>query len=378
MLDAKDIRVLMVDSEKTWRGGQGQVALLMSGLAQRGVHVELAAPAGSAIALKAAESGITVRPLPIAGGADARAVWTLRRYIREGGFDIVHCHSSHAHGAAWLAFALARRGGTSGRERPRLVVSRRVDFPVGRNGVSALKYRRGVDMFLAISTGVRRVLLDAGVIEKRVALVPSGIDLGKFDGIGDASSLEKEFGIGESATVIGNVAALAPHKSQADFVRAAGIIKKEIPGARFFIVGEGELRADLEALIRELGLERDVTLTGFRRDVLALLSMFDCFVLSSYLEGLCTSIMDAQVLGVPVVATRTGGVPDLVEDGRTGLLVAPRDPNGLAAGVVRMLGDGELRSRCVRNAKEKTTSYDYRRMVAQTLAAYRSLLMNAD
>jgi glycosyltransferase involved in cell wall biosynthesis len=233
-------------------------------------------------------------------------------------------------------------------------------------------------MFLAISTGVRRVLLDAGVIEERVALVPSGIDLGKFDGIGDASSLEKEFGIGESATVIGNVAALAPHKSQSDFVRAAGIIKKKIPGARFFIVGEGEQRPDLEALIRELGLERDVTLTGFRRDVLALLSMFDCFVLSSYLEGLCTSIMDAQVLGVPVVATRTGGVPDLVEDGRTGLLVAPRDPDGLAAGVVRMLGDGELRSRCVRNAKEKTTSYDYRRMVAQTLAAYRSLLMNAD
>jgi glycosyltransferase involved in cell wall biosynthesis len=368
----------MVDSEKSWRGGQGQVALLMNGLLEeKGVRVELAAPAGSAIARKAADAGIPVRPLRIAGGADAGAVWALRRYIREGDFDIVHCHSSHAHGAAWLAFALGRRGRSAGSKRPRLVVSRRVDFPVGRNGVSALKYRRGVDLFLAISTGVRRVLADAGVGEDRIALVPSGIDLGKFDCVGDTSYLEREFGIGGSTTVIGNVAALAPHKSQADFVRAAGIIKREIPGARFFIVGEGEVRPDLEALIGELGLERDVTLTGFRRDVLSLLSMFDCFVLSSYLEGLCTSIMDAHVLGVPVVATRTGGVPDLVEDGRTGLLVPPRDPKELAAGVVRMLRDSELRSRCVVRAKEMAKSYDYRRMVARTLEAYRSLLAKA-
>jgi glycosyltransferase involved in cell wall biosynthesis len=304
-------------------------------------------------------------------------VWRLRRHIAGGRFDIVHCHSSHAHGAAWLAFALGRRGGKSAAGRPRLVVSRRVDFPVGKNGVSALKYRRGVDMFLAISTGVRRVLVDAGVREDRIALVPSGIDLGKFAAVGDGAYLEKEFGIGGNTTVIGNVAALAPHKSQADFIRAARIVKREIAGARFFIVGEGELRKDLESLIRELGLERDVTLTGFRSDVLSLLSTFDCFVLSSYLEGLCTSVMDAQFLGVPVVATRTGGVPDLVEDGRTGLLVAPGDPEELAAGVLRMLRDEALRARCVHFAKEKARGYDHNRMVAQTLEAYRNVLAKA-
>ncbi|MBP2681859.1 MAG: hypothetical protein H6Q78_1722 [Candidatus Krumholzibacteriota bacterium] len=373
MLEAQNIRVLMVDSEETWRGGQSQVALLMTGLADRGVHVELAAPPGSAIARKAEEHAIPVRGLRISGGADGRAVWVLGRYVKEGRYDVVHCHSSHAHGAAWLALGLAR-GGRPKERRPKLVVSRRVDFPVGKNGASALKYRRGVDKFLAISSGVRRVLLDAGVGEARIKIVPSGIDFGKFEGIGDTSYLREEFGIREGTTVIGNVAALAPHKSQADFVRAAEIIGKEVPGARFFIVGEGELRGELEALVRELGLESVVALTGFRRDVLGLLSMFDCFVLSSYLEGLCTSIMDAHVLGVPVVATRTGGVPDLVEDGRTGLLVAPRDPEGLAAAVLRMLRDGGLRSRCVALAKEKSAGYDYRRMVAQTLNAYRSLL----
>jgi glycosyltransferase involved in cell wall biosynthesis len=362
----------MVDSEDTWRGGQGQVSLLMRGLVERGVQVELAAPAGSAIALSAAKTGVPVRPLRIAGGADPRAAWVLRRLVREGRFDIVHCHSSHAHGVAWLA--LGDRGRTTSGREARLVVSRRVDFPVGRNPWSALKYRRGVDKFLAISTGVRRVLEDAGVADERIALVPSGIDLDKFDGIGDISYLDREFGLSVDTAVIGNVAALAPHKSQSDFVRAAAVVKREIPGSRFFIVGEGELRPRLEELVDELDLARDVVLTGFRRDVLSLLSRFDCFVLSSYLEGLCTSIMDAQALGVPVVATRTGGVPDLVEDGRTGLLVEPRDPEGLAAGILRMLRDGDLRSRCVRNAREKKESYDYRRMVALTLDAYRELL----
>jgi glycosyltransferase involved in cell wall biosynthesis len=378
LLGDGDIRVLMVDSEDTWRGGQAQVALLIRGLAEWGVGVVLAAPPGSAIAEKAREIEVPVRELRIAGDADLGAVWRLGGYIREDRFDIVHCHSSHAHGAAWLALALGHRKGSAGARRPKLVVSRRVDFPVGGNGPAALKYRRGVDMFLAISNGVRRVLLDGGVREEKITLVPSGIDLGKFDGVGGRADVDREFGFREGTTVVGNVAALAPHKSQADFVRAARIVRGEIPSARFLIVGEGELREDLEALAKELGLERDLTLTGFRRDALSLLSRFDCFVLSSYLEGLCTSIMDAQALGVPVVATRTGGVPDLVEDGETGLLVPPRDPERLGAAVIRMLRDGELRSRCVERAREKSKTYDYRRMVERTLDTYRRLLARAD
>ena len=374
MTQDANLRVLMVDSEVTWRGGEGQVALLMRGLVEEGVRVALCTPTGSAIAGRAEELGIEVLGLRMGAGVDARAALTLGRYLREGSFDIVHCHTSHAHGIAWLALTLGGHGGKTRLSKPKLLVSRRVDFRVGRNPVSALKYRRGVDMYLAISTGVRRILVESGVDEERITLVPSGIDLRKFDGIGDTAYLEKEFGLAGAATVIGNVAALAPHKSQVDFIRAAGIIRQEIAGARFFIVGEGELRTALEALAKKLGLEGCITFTGFRRDVLGLLSLFDCFVLSSYLEGLCTSIMDAQALGIPVVATRTGGVPDLVEDGETGLLVEPRDPERLASAVVRMLREGDLRSRCVLRAKQKAETYDYRRMVRGTLDAYRRIL----
>jgi glycosyltransferase involved in cell wall biosynthesis len=169
------------------------------------------------------------------------------------------------------------------------------------------------------------------------------------------------------------VAALAPHKSQADFIRAARIVLDRRPATKFLIVGEGKLRPRLESLVRELDLGGDVVLTGFRDDPLEILSTFTCFVLSSYLEGLGTSVMDAQAMGIPVVATRTGGVPDIVEDGVTGLLVPPRDPEALAAAIGRLLDDKELRQRVARKAVEYSRGYDYRQTVYKTLDAYREL-----
>jgi glycosyltransferase involved in cell wall biosynthesis len=364
----------MVDSEETWRGGEAQVALLMRGLRARDVDVSLAAPPGSPIADAAYAIGATVYPLPIAGGLDITAAVRLERYVRHGRFDVVHCHSSHAHSVAWLALRVGGRLRARGLGRgcpggAKLVVSRRVDFAVGRNAFSGIMYRRGVDMFLAISTGVKDVLAGCGVRGDHIELVPSGIDLAKFDEIGETDHLREEFHLGR-ARVIGNIAALAPHKAQDDFIRAAAMIGTEMPDARFLIVGEGELRRRLGALIGDLGLEERVTITGFRRDALGILSLFDCFVLSSYLEGLCTSIMDAHAMGIPVVATRTGGVPDLVAHEETGLLVPPRDPGRLASAVLRMLREGDLRRRCVERARDGARSYDYNRMVERTLDAY--------
>jgi glycosyltransferase involved in cell wall biosynthesis len=368
------LRTLMVHSESTWRGGESQLELLMRGLREAEVSVSLCAPPRSPIWERAGRLGVTCLSLSVSGGFDLKAAWGLRGYLRATQFDIIHCHSSHAHSTAFIARRLLDRAGTADAKPPALVVSRRVDFPVGRNGLSALKYRIGADMYLAISRGVREVLVRCGVPENRVELVPSGIDLDKFARIGNSDYLMEEFGLGGDELIIGNVAALAPHKSQVDFIRAAKTVASELPQARFFIVGEGALREKLESLIDEMGLRGKVVLTGFRQDVLEILSIFDCFVLSSYLEGLCTSVMDAQVLGVPVVATRTGGVPELVEDGVSGLLVPVRRPDLLAAAIVRMLTEAGLKERCSAAGRERAASYDYRRMVQGTMNAYEKIL----
>jgi glycosyltransferase involved in cell wall biosynthesis len=358
----KPLRVLMVDSERTWRGGQAQVQLLIRGLCDLGVDVTLAAPAEGELFRRVEPLGI--ERVPFRPGM--RGIALLRSAMGRGHFDIVHSHAARAHGAV----ALARVGL---RVRPWHVVSRRVDFAVGVTPVGAWKYRSGADAYIAISEGVRRVLLQGGVPGGHITVVPSGIDLDKFSNLKSREAVRSELGLGSNNLAIGNVAALAPHKAQDDLLRAAALVCARRSDVRFYVVGEGALRAPLQALARKLGIAPQVVFTGFRTDALDLLRAFDVFVLSSYLEGLGTSIMDAQALGVPVVATRTGGIPELVEHGVTGLLVAPRHPEELAAALLHFLEDERLRASCAEAARVRSSRYDFRITVYKTLDVYRDL-----
>ncbi|MDH3217814.1 MAG: glycosyltransferase, partial [Candidatus Krumholzibacteria bacterium] len=222
MTKTADAKILMVDSETSWRGGEGQIELLMKGLIETGFDVTLAASADAAITRRAAALGVPCLELSISGDMDLAAAWTLRGYLRENRCDIVHCHSSHAHGVAFLADRASRFGRSgSMKTRPLLVVSRRVDFRVAKNRLSALKYKHGADFYIAISNGVRDALLESGVAEDRIQIVQSGINLNKFAEVRDSRYLLGEFGFTDTTPVIGNVAALAPHKSQSDFILAA-------------------------------------------------------------------------------------------------------------------------------------------------------------
>ncbi len=364
-IDGRALRVLMVDSERSWRGGQAQVRLLMSGVADAGVSVTLASPPDSELNRRTASLNIARLPWkPGLGG-----LHTLRRAMASGGFDLVHSHASRAHGAV----AAARVGLT---QRPLHIVSRRVDFPVARGVLGRWKYHRGADAYIAISEGVRRVLREGGVAPQRIYLVASGIDLAKFDGLATRDAVRVSLGVDARTLLVGNVAALAPHKAQNDLLRAAARVLARRGDVRFFIVGEGALRSELEALSRELGISERVVFTGFRTDALDLLRAFDLFVLSSYLEGLGTSIMDAHALGVPVVATRTGGIPELIDDGVTGLLVPPRQPEALADAILRFLGDEPLRRACAEAGRVQSSRYDYHTTVYKTLDVYRELCEN--
>jgi len=361
------MKVLMVDSERTWRGGEAQVRLLMQGLVAQGVEVALAAARGSAIHTRTSDLSIAHHPVAIRGGLDPAGAWALRGILKRDRYDIIHSHSSHAHSASFLACSGLN-------DKPAQIVSRRVDFPVAQSFFSGMKYRRGADMYLAISQGVARVLVDGGIPTDRIRIVPSGIDLSKFQGLRRDGSVRREFSIDDHVPIVGNIAALAPHKAQDDFIRAARIVRDQIDDVRFFIVGEGGLRARLEALTDELGLQNEVIFTGFRDDPLEVLSAFDCFAMSSYLEGLGTSIMDAQAMGIPVVATRTGGIPELVENGESGLLVPVRDPESLARSMLTILTDEELRRRCINGGLEKSKGYDFHNTVYKTMDAYQTIL----
>jgi glycosyltransferase involved in cell wall biosynthesis len=254
---------------------------------------------------------------------------------------------------------------------PAIVVSRRVDFSVATNPFSALKYRMPVDRYFCISHGVLDVMRRAGVPDEKMVLVPSGIE---FPDPAPGEDLRRLIGVSGNVPIVGTVAALAPHKNHGDLLAAVPGVLERVPEAEFVWVGEGECRMALERERARLGLETKVHMLGFRRDAHALLRQFTVFALSSYLEGLCTSLLDAQALGVPIVATRVGGIPDVVQDGMNGRLVPSRDIAALSLALIEALTDRSLRERWAARAHETVEAFRIERTVERSREEYLRIL----
>lgn len=353
---------LHIDTARTWRGGQNQAFLTARGIQRRGHRVVLVANSEGEL-LRRASGTVRTLPLPFRGELDLAAGWQLSRVLAADPPDIVHAHDPHAVAVAALALRLG-----SFRARPVLVASRRVDFHVRANTLSRLKYRE-VDLFITASRRIREMLVEDGIPADAVITVHEGIDVERVQSAPPANAHEA-FNL-LPGRVIGNIGALVPHKGQKYFVEAAPLVLQRVPDARFLVLGEGELRGALERRIADLHLDRHVVLAGFRTDVLSLLKAFDLFVMSSVTEGLGTSLLDAMAAGRAIVATRAGGIPEVVEEGRTGLLVPPGDSSALAGAIVRLLSDEELRMAFGRAGEALVRErFTVDRMVDETLEAY--------
>jgi glycosyltransferase involved in cell wall biosynthesis len=354
---------LHIDTARTWRGGQNQVLLTVNGLRAMGQRAALVAHPGGEL-LRRASEGLELIPIAPRTEMDLSAAWRLSRVIKRLAPDIVHAHDPHGVAMASLALSL---GGAA--RAPSLVASRRVDFHLRGNSFSRWKYRQ-VDCFLAASEAIRRMLVADGVAPERTVTVHEGIDVDHAAAVPPVN-VHEAFWLPHDAPVVGNVAALVPHKGQRHLVEAARLVVRELPDTRFVVLGEGELRDHLERQVRDHRLEKHVLLPGFRTDVLGCIKGFDLFAMSSVTEGLGTSLLDAMACGKAVVATETGGIPEVVEDGVTGLLVPPRDHRAMAAAIVRLLSDDELRRRMGEAGRARVGArFTVERMIAETAAVY--------
>src|SRR6266853_3665448 len=253
--------------------------------------------------------------------------------------------------------------------RAALVAARRVDFHLRGNSLSRWKQRQ-VDCFIAASEAIRQMLIADGVPAERTITVHEGIDVDHVLAAPPVN-VHEAFWLPHQAPVVGNVAALVPHKGQRHLIDTAHLVVREIPDARFIILGEGELLDALERQIREYHLEKHVLLPGFRTDVLGCIKGFDLLAMSSVTEGLGTSLLDGMACSRAIVATRAGGIPEVVDDGVTGLLVPPRDHAAMAQAIVRLLKDDGLRKRMGEAGLARVSGrFTVDRMVAETAAAY--------
>ena len=358
---------LHVDTARTWRGGQNQVLVTVLGLRAAGHRAALVAhPTGDL--RQRADEGLDLVALAPRTEMDLHAAWRLSRVIRQWRPDVVHAHDSH--GVAMAAIALSMSVEPA---KPPLVVSRRVDFHLRRSALSRWKYRQ-VACFICASDAIRRMLVADGIPAMLTVTVHEGIDLGRIAAAPPAM-LRNELWLPHEAPLVGNVAALVPHKGQRHLIEAAAIVVGQQPDARFIIAGEGELRSSLEHQIKHHHLEKHVMLAGFRPDVLSLHKAFDIFVMSSVTEGLGTSLLDAMACAKPVVATNVGGIPEVVVDGETGFLVAARDRPAMATAIVRLLKDRDLRERMgAAGLARVQQKFSAERMVAETVRVYERLL----
>jgi glycosyltransferase involved in cell wall biosynthesis len=348
---------LHIDTARSWRGGQNQVLLTVNGLRALGQRTALVAHPDGELRRRA-EEGLELVPI----------AWRLARVLKRLAPDVVHAHDPH--GLAMASLALSFGGGTRGADRPpALVASRRVDFHLKSNSFSRWKHRQ-VDCFIAASEAIRRMLLADGVPESHAVTVHEGIDV-EHVLAAPPVNVHETFFLPHHAPVVGNVAALVPHKGQRHLIEAAHLVVQKLPDTRFVILGEGELREHLEHLVREHRLERHVLLPGFRLDVLGCIKGFDLFAMSSITEGLGTSLLDAMACSKAIVGTRAGGIPEVVDDGVTGVLVEARDHQAMADAILALLTN-EPRRRAMEAAAfaRVRERFTVERMVAQTADVY--------
>jgi glycosyltransferase involved in cell wall biosynthesis len=361
---------LHIDTARTWRGGQNQVLLTVLGMRALGHRAMLVAHPAGELRQRASE-GLELLPLTPRTEMDLSAAWRLARVIAQERPDVIHAHDPHGVAMAALALSMSTLSA-----KPALIAARRVDFRLRGNALSRWKYRQ-VDCFICASEFIRRMLIGDGVDEGRAVTVHEGIDLQRV-AAAPAADLHAEFWLPRDSPIVGNVAALVPHKGQRHLIDAAALVVQKVPDARFIIAGEGELRESLERHIKDLALEKHVLLAGFRPDALSVHKGFDIFVMSSVTEGLGTSLLDAMACGRPVVATTAGGIPEVVVHNQTGILVPPRDHDGLARALVALLRDERaqevLGAGGLLRVREKFTA---ERMVQETLAVYRRVAEHA-
>ncbi len=351
------INILYLITKLELGGAQKQLLSLISGLDKERYRVFLfTAKKGPLLSDAYSIDGLTLKrsnwlERPINPFKDILAFCEIYAFIKKNNIQIVHTHSSKA--------------GILGRLSARLVKVKFVchtvhgwsfnDFqPFFRRKLFIFLERlsaRFTDKIIVVSHCDRQKGLDNRIGEPdKFQLIRYGIDYLEFTSSG--LDIRKELGIGAQDLTVGMVSCFKPQKAPQDFIRLAFLVNQSMPSVKFILVGDGILRAKIQASINKFNLQKNVILTGWRRDIQRILSAIDVFALTSLWEGMPVTVLEAIASSIPVIATNTGGIEELIIDGKTGFLVSPQDTRGMAEKLTLLLKDAGLRGQIARNARK--------------------------
>lgn len=357
------MRVLYVDLEREWRGGQSQALLTLRGLRDRGHEVELLAAKNSPLAIRTAEARIAVRQVASLG-LRAWAAAAMRGLLRRRHFDLAHLNEPHALTSAWLAGA---------HKKLPLLLSRRIGFPLRKSWASRARYRT-VKRFVANSQNVAQSLIDSGIATERISIVNEGVEILPLPSADKRSRARKRWGVRDHEFLFGCASVFVPEKGQRHLIEALPRVRMLHPEVRLLLAGDGACRQELQTLAKQLGQSEAVLFPGFVSNIEEVYMALDAFAFPSEFEGLGTALQAAMAMGLPCISTNRGALGEVVDQERTALVVEP-DGKRISVAMLRLLDDDVLREKLAeagRSEVERRFSAD--RMVENTLWVYEDVL----
>lgn len=308
-------------------------------------------------------------PLRIRNHLDFWAAFQLRRLVRNNSYDIVHFHTARAHALSpYLQRLKIKR-----------IVTRRMDYPLRTGAMTRFLYSRYVEKVVAISQGVYSALATGGVPESHLRLIPSGVDTAHYtpDPVARAR-IRSQYNVGAQTPLVISVGALVERKGHDLLLAAAQRLREKGRYIRYLICGDGPLRATLEAQVRSLALTQDVQFTGFCSNIADFLSAADIFIHVPHHEGLGVAVIEALAAGLPTIASRVGGIPELIENQKTGLLIPPQNVDFLTTSLMHLLNTPALACRLGKTGQEFVRNhFDISIMARANEALYREVLANS-
>jgi glycosyltransferase involved in cell wall biosynthesis len=362
------LKILLVDLEMEWRGGQNQALLLLRALNARGDTAELVTVKGSALGKRALARRVKVHSVP-RYGTRASAALKIFNLTRNHAFDVVHANEAHGVTAAWLAGA---------HRQAAFVISRRVGYPLGKSRMALDRYRAAARI-VAISQWVVERLVESGAPKDKIAVVYEGVEMPRSPTSEIRQRARQRLRIPDEIVLLGSVGVLSPDKGHELLIRALAQLRTEFPNCRLLLAGDGPSRLQLETLAKELGVAEMVIFAGFITDINSVYKALDVFLFPSSFEGLGTSLLAAMSNEVPSIAFQCCAFGEIIENEKSGLLVEQGNVGELSQAVTRLLRDNDF-ARSIGQAGRARIGekFSSTRMVGEMTKVYREVCLRLE
>ncbi len=359
------MNILYVESSRSWGGQEYRTCLEINWLNAHGHHAWLVCNPGSQVHSKAAELGTRVVTMLLRSRVDPLCSWRLWRFCRRNKIDVLKAYSSKDH---WICLPLYFCGIPLSRARC-------ITDPIGSKS-RAFVFKHGCSQIVADASVIKRHLVEEhGVDPAKIEVIGSAVDLEKFKPPRDGSKFRREFGVADDTTLIGNVGMIRPDKGQLILVEAARLILEKRPNVRFVIVGQGtgilKRGINVRNAIDRAGLADKIIMAGYRWDTPEVYAACDMVVIASLrTEASPIVLREAFASGRPVIATKVGDIPEIVEHRQNGLLIEPGDSQALAAAIMEFISDRKLAAHCAANGlRYATEHFSFDKMMEAKLRA---------